>query len=134
MSGMAGYLHPDGSTEKAGYLSVTFPGNEVGSYDCTTMENAIITWMDIGANHTFTVMKDQKGVNGTIDVNRCRNDALTGFFSGKLGWWEPGRNPQEDPPSDTVKFEKGSFRYTGKLQSGGFAPQRFAAARSPAGR
>jgi hypothetical protein len=116
-SGLTGLLHVKGSTDLAANLQLGFPSNSPGTFDCSTTDNASIIWMDVDAGRNYYVMKDFVGVSGTIKVDRCRSDAVTGSFSGTLGWWDAGRNPQEESPSATITLDHGIFKYTGKIMA-----------------
>jgi len=69
--------------------------------------------IDISAARYYYVGKDLKGVNGTIDAERYDGSALSGRFSGTLGWWQPPHDPHEDPPDATFEVEDGFFKQTG---------------------
>lgn len=112
-------LCPEGSTDVAATVNIYFPSGQPGEFNCSSDEGAIIYWMDVARERTYMVMKDFVGVSGTISVDRCRSDAITGHFSGTLGWWAPGRNPGAEPPSDAITVENGMFRFTGKVRAVG---------------
>jgi len=94
-------------------VTVNFPGNGPGSWNCTTDDDAEILVTDIAAARYYYVGKDLKGVNGTIDAERYDGSALSGRFSGTLGWWQPPHDPHEDPPDATFELEDGFFKQTG---------------------
>ncbi len=133
-SGINALLYAEGSSDPAASLMIVFPGNEPGMFNCTSDENATIYWTDAGSGRTYVVMKDFVGVSGTIDVKRCQSDAIVGHFDGSLGWWDFGKDPEKEPPSDTIALEGGVFKFTGKVSSGKFSPQRFAAGQPPSER
>jgi hypothetical protein len=130
-SGISAVLYPEQSSDPAANVMISFPGDQPGEFNCTSDENATIYWTDAGTGYTYTVMKNYVGVNGTISVDRCRSDAITGHFSGKLGWWDFGKDPEKEPPSDTITLDAGVFKFTGKVGSGKFSPQQFAAGTPP---
>ena len=130
-SGINAILCPDGSDEVAANVMIGFPGDQPGLFNCTSDENATIYWTDAGTGYTYTVMKNYVGVNGTISVDRCRSDAITGHFHGKLGWWDFGKDPEKEPPTDTIALRDGVFKFTGKVGSGKLSPQRLAAGMPP---
>lgn len=130
-SGISALLYAKGSSDPAANVMIGFPGNEPGMFNCTSDENATIYWTDAGSGRTYTVMKDYVGVNGTIDVERCRSDVITGHFQAKLGWWDFGKDPKKEPPTDTIGLRAGVFKFTGKVGSGKLSPQQFAAGSLP---
>jgi hypothetical protein len=130
-SGINALLYAEGSSDPAASLMIGFPGNEPGLFNCTSDENATIYWTDAGTGRTYVVMKDFVGVSGTIDVMRCQPDAIIGHFDGSLGWWDLGKDPEKEPPSDTITLDAGVFKFTGKVGSGKFSPQRLAAGSPP---
>ena len=130
-SGISALLYVKGSSDPAANVMISFPGDQPGMFNCTADENATIYWTDAGTGYTYTVMKNYVGVNGTISVDRCRPDAITGHFSGKLGWWDFGKDPEKEPPTDTIALRDGVFKFTGKVGSGKLSPQRFAAGSPP---
>jgi hypothetical protein len=133
-SGISALLYPEPSSDPAANVMISFPGDQPGLFNCTADENATIYWTDAGTGRTYTVMKDFVGVNGTIDVGRCRSDVMTGHFSGKLGWWDFGKDPEKEPPTDTIGLRDGIFKFTGKVGSGKLSPQRLAAGMPPTAR
>jgi hypothetical protein len=130
-SGINALLCKEGSADIAANVMISFPGDQPGLFNCTADENATIYWTDAGTGYTYTVMKNYVGVNGTISVDRCRSDVITGHFSGKLGWWDFGKDPEKEPPSDTITLEGGVFKFTGKVSSGKLSPQGIAAGSLP---
>lgn len=110
-------LCPEGSAEVAANVMIFFPGDQPGEFNTQSAEGAQIHWLDVDRERTYLAIKDFVGVGGTITVDRCRSDAVTGRFSGTLGWWAPGRNPGVEPPSDVITLEDGQFRFTGKVRA-----------------
>jgi hypothetical protein len=128
-SGVFGMMHWPGSSNADAQLTINFPGSGPGSFDCSTTDGAVIIWSEVISGRSYSVQRGLVGVGGTIDVSRSESDIMTGRFSGLLGWWDAGRNPNEDPPSDTVRLKDGVFKYTGKIQQGGFGRSRFGLSR-----
>ncbi len=110
-------LCPDGSEDVAATVRITFPGNQPGQFNTST-DGSVIYWMDVDRERAYMACSGFVGVGAAINVDRCRSDAVTGHFSGTLGWWEPGRNPRADLPSDVIELEDGLFRFTGKVTTG----------------
>jgi hypothetical protein len=110
-------LSPDGSAEVAASARITFPSDQPGEFN-TSADGSTIYWMDVARERAYLACSGYVGVGATINVNRCRSDAITGHFAGTLGWWGPGRNPTSDPPSDVITLDDGLFRFTGKVTQG----------------
>jgi hypothetical protein len=119
-------MHPAGDSapeaKDLGYLMIGTP-DRADVYDCTTMDGANITWMDIDNGRQYSVQKDFKGVSGTINIQKDRNDVIVGHFDAKLGWWDFEQNhfPTQDPPDDTITFSGGLIRVSGKIPTNGLA-------------
>lgn len=133
-SGISALLYPAQSSDPAANVMISFPGDQPGLFNCTSDENATIYWTVAGSGRTYTVMKDFVGVNGTISVDACRPDAIIGHFYGKLGWWDFGKDPEKEPPTDTIGLRDGVFKFTGKVGSGKLSQQRLAAGMPPTAR
>ncbi len=98
-------------------VTVHFPGTGPGSWDCLSAEDAEIYITDFSqSGKWFAVKKDLVGVSGTIDVARYDGDIISGSFSGTLGHWTEGQNPEEDPPSETIEIQNGVFKHVGLRQ------------------
>jgi hypothetical protein len=74
---------------------------------------ALIVLVDMAGGGTYSVQQNCHGVSGTITVTRFDQDRCEGTFSGTLGRWEPGHDPHEDPPDETIEVTDGIFKYTG---------------------
>ena len=92
---------------------VNFPGSGPGLWNCTTDDDAEIVVTDIAAGRYYFVGKDLKGVSGTIAAERYDGSAVSGRFSGILGWWQPPHDPGSDPPDATFEVQNGVFKQTG---------------------
>ena len=66
----------------------------------------------------YIVQKDYQGVSGTIKVARYDEGVISGTFSGTLGQWPIGADPEKEPPSATVTISDGYFKYSGKRIQG----------------
>jgi hypothetical protein len=130
-SGISALLYPEPSSDPAANVMISFPGDQPGLFNCTADENATIYWTAAGTGRTYVVMKNYVGVSGTIDVKSCQPDAIIGHFEGKLGWWDFGKDPEKEPPSDTITLDAGVFKFTGKVGSGKLSPQRLVAGTPP---
>jgi hypothetical protein len=97
-------------------VSVNIPGPQAGSYNCQTDEDAELLFTDLYAAKAYIAKKKYVGVNGTIDVQGYTADRVSGTFSGTLGYWTPGQNPEEDPPSETIELQNGFFKHMGLRQ------------------
>jgi hypothetical protein len=107
------WTDPD-ENSKACAVTITFPGNGPGSFNCNTDDDAVIAVVQLSTAKLFVVEEDLIGVHGTINVKRNTGDFLSGEFSGTLGYWTPDQNPHEVPPSETMDIENGFFKHTGK--------------------
>jgi hypothetical protein len=114
---ISGMMHAEGHAENIGNLQIIFPGSAPGNFDVTKTDDAMIWWADITTGRSYRVLKDFVGVSGTIKVDRCASDIMTGSFSGELGYWGTN-NPYEVPPMEVVTFKEGIFKYTGKITVG----------------
>ena len=136
---MTSYMHSEYNTSPhppdLGNLLVQAPAQQ-GTFDCTTQNNARISWLDVASARYYWVQKDYVGVSGTITLEQCRSDAIIGRFSGTLGWWDAaqGHYPTQDPPDTTISIENGMMRVTGRIPQGDFAPQRSARGQASEGR
>jgi hypothetical protein len=97
-------------------VTVHVPGAGPGSWTCETDEDALIGVTTIASAKLYLVQKNYVGVNGTIEVDRYDNKIVSGRFSGKLGWWAIGQNPDEDPPTETIEIQNGIIKYAGLRQ------------------
>jgi hypothetical protein len=64
----------------------------------------------------YIVQKSYVGVSGSIEVDRYDDKVISGRFSGTLGHWTAGQNPEEDPPSETIEVQNGVFKHSGLRQ------------------
>jgi hypothetical protein len=92
---------------------VHFPGAAKGSWNCASDEDALIAVTEFMSGRLFIVQKDFVGVSGDVDVSTYDEDVISGKFSGTLGYWTPGQNPEEDPPSATITVQDGVFKHIG---------------------
>lgn len=97
-------------------VSVNIPGPQAGSYNCLTDEDAELVFTDLYSGKLYTVKKDYVGVDGTIDVQAYNETRVSGTFSGKLGHWTLGQNPDEEPPAETIGIQNGFFKHIGIRQ------------------
>lgn len=95
-------------------VTVHFPGSGPGSWNCTAQEDAEIFVFDYTqGGKWYVVQKDFVGVSGSIEAARYDADVISGRFSGTLGHWTEGQNPEEDPPSETIEIQNGIFKHLG---------------------
>lgn len=94
-------------------VTVHVPGTGAGAWDCVGQEDAMIMLLDFDSMQVYVVQKDQVGVEGTIEVSRNDGDLISGTFSGTLGHWVEGQDPEVDPPASTVSIEGGVFKHVG---------------------
>lgn len=98
-------------------VTVHFPGAGPGSWDCLSAEDAEILITDFNqSGKWYAVQKDFVGVSGSIEAARYDGDIISGRFSGTLGHWTTGQNPEEDPPSETMEIQNGIFKHAGLRQ------------------
>ena len=97
-------------------VSVNIPGPQAGSYNCLTDKDAELVFTDLYSGKGYIVQKDYVGVSGTIDVQGYTGDRVSGTFSGTLGYWTIGQDPEEDPPAETVELQNGFFKHMGVRQ------------------
>lgn len=95
---------------------VHIPGTGPGSWTCETDEDAVIAVTELMTGRLFIVQKDFVGVNGTIDVKTYDEDVISGTFSGTLGYWTLGQDPEEVPPAATTTILNGVFKHIGIRQ------------------
>jgi hypothetical protein len=94
-------------------VTVHMPGTGAGTWDCVGQEDAMIMLLDFDSMQVYVVQQDQVGVDGTIEVSRNDGDLISGTFSGTLGHWVDGQDPEVDPPASTVSIEGGVFKHVG---------------------
>lgn len=98
-------------------ITVHFPGAGPGSRNCLSTEDAEMLVTDFNqSGRYFIVKKDYVGVSGTIEVTRSDDYIVSGTFSGTLGHWTPGQNPEEDQPAETIEIQNGIFEHVGLRQ------------------
>jgi hypothetical protein len=97
-------------------VTVHFPGASPGSWNCQTDQGAVIAVSELMSGRLFLVQKDYVGVSGTVDVKTYDEDVISGKFSGTLGYWTVGQDPEEDPPSATMDVQDGIFKHIGIRQ------------------
>lgn len=97
-------------------ITVHFPDTGPGSWNCLSTEDAEILVTDFRSGKYFIVKKDLVGVAGTIEAARYDDCVVSGTFSGTLGYWTMGQNPEEDPPSETFEIQNGFFKHVGLRQ------------------
>jgi hypothetical protein len=95
-------------------ITIIFPP-KTGTYD-VMQSAAAIHWDEYP--WSFTARPgDVGGVSGTVSIDRCDNDFVSGSFSGRLGYWEsiPGHYPSVNPPDSWITVTNGRFRYSGPI-------------------
>jgi hypothetical protein len=121
----------DGSEDEAAYVTILFPSTAPGTFDLFS-SGAYIQWDDIASGRTYFAQAGYIGTSGTLIVDRCSSDCIVGHFQARLGWWDMGKSPYVDPPSDTFSLTDGVLKYTGKITSyGALDPHRLAAELRP---
>jgi hypothetical protein len=97
-------------------VTVHFPGAGAGSWNCLSAEDALIGIASLTSGKFYVVQKGYVGVDGTIEVDRYDDKILSGRFTGTLGWWAIGLDPEEDPPTETIEIQNGIFKHSGPRQ------------------
>jgi hypothetical protein len=98
-------------------ITVHFPGAGPGSWNCLSAGDAEIVVTDFNqSGKYFVVKKDYVGVSGTIEAARYDDYIVSGTFSGTLGHWTPGQNPEEDQPAETIEIQNGILQHVGLRQ------------------
>lgn len=93
------------------------PGRGPGSWNCLSAGDAEIVVTDFNqSGKYFVVKKDYVGVSGTIEAARYDDYIVSGTFSGTLGHWTPGQNPEEDQPAETIEIQNGILQHVGLRQ------------------
>lgn len=108
-------LQPDPEHSEEGIndgLEVIYPGNGTGHFNTSVDEIAMVTWIDILAGRVYLAAKGYVGVGCQINVNKSTPDFILGNFSGTVGYWVPGQNPESLPPMQTLRLTDGCFKVT----------------------
>lgn len=104
----------DASPDEAAHVTFLFPSTSPGSFDLST-SGAFIKWEDIATGRTYWAQSGYVGTSGILNIDQCAGDVVIGHFNATLGWWEAGKNPYNDPPTDTISLKDGVLKYTGKI-------------------
>jgi hypothetical protein len=99
---------------EVGQVQVQWPGVGAGTFDVSTVDDAMLVFAGVGGGLPYIAQKDYLGVSGTIKVARYDEGVISGTFSGTLGQWPIGADPEKEPPSATVTISDGYFKYSGK--------------------
>ncbi len=102
---------PDES-EPTAQITVGFPGAP-GQYDIQFTDDALLCFFDNRNARVYWAVSGYIGVGGTIAIDRYNSELVSGRFSGVLGYWTPGMNPQTDPPTATINLTDGAIKHTG---------------------
>jgi hypothetical protein len=108
------WVRQDGSSDEAALVTVLFPSTSPGSFDLFT-SGAYISWADIATGRTYWAQNGYVGTGGTLTIDHCTDSLVVGHFSATLGWWDAGKSPYADPPSDAFTLEDGILKYSGKI-------------------
>lgn len=99
---------------EVGQVQVQWPGGSTGTFDVSTVDDALLVFAGVGGGLPYIAQKDYQGVSGTIKVARYDEGVISGTFSGTLGQWPIGADPEKEPPSATVTISDGYFKHSGK--------------------
>jgi hypothetical protein len=108
------WVREDGSSDEAALVTVLFPSTSPGTFDLFS-SGAYISWGDLATGRTYWAQNGYVGTSGTLNIDRCSSDVVIGHFNATLGWWDPGKSPGADPPSDAFTLEDGILKYSGKI-------------------
>jgi hypothetical protein len=115
------WVRQDGSSDEAALVTVLFPSTSPGSFDLFS-SGAYMSWVDIGTGRTYWAQNGYVGTGGTLTIDHCTDSLVVGHFSATLGWWDAGKSPYADPPSDAFTLEEGVLKYSGKITHYGLGP------------
>jgi hypothetical protein len=115
---LCGFVRQDGSADDAAMVTFLFPSTSPGGFDLFT-SGAYITWADIASGRTYSAQAGYVGTGGTLTIDKCTDSLVVGHFTAHFGWWDIGKSPYVDPPSDTFSLTDGVLKYTGKITSYG---------------
>jgi hypothetical protein len=93
-------------------IEVWYPGSGTGHFNTANDENAVVTWIDQKTGRDYWAANRYVGVGCQINVTRSTADFIHGTFSGTIGHWEMGQNPESVPPVQTLLLTDGCFKVT----------------------